>query len=278
MSKESIRNHLTRHQGASKSSALDLPTESLYRGIWPADLKLREVADGFPGPVMFGHFAVFDQWTRIESIFEGDFMERLAMGAFAKTFVERRDSIRSLFQHGRDPQIGSKVLGPIAELREEPKGAYYEVPLLDTSYNRDLLPGLDKGLYGASFRFRVMREEIVEEPKRSDHNPDGLPERTIKEVELHEFGPVTFPAYEGATAGIRSLTDEFVLGTYVRDRKRLREILRYLEGPEKGDADRAPVPVPVTSSAAGDADRELVTSSQVRDYLSTKEEGPSWIL
>ena len=33
-----------------------------------------------------------------------------------------------------------------------------------------------------------------------------LPVRTLQEVRLHEFGPVTFPAYAAATAGIRSVT------------------------------------------------------------------------
>ncbi|HEU4864978.1 MAG TPA: HK97 family phage prohead protease [Actinomycetota bacterium] len=274
LSKDSIRSHLTRHQGGAKST---FPKESLYRAIWPTDLELRS-EDGFPGPVMFGHFAVFDEWTRIDSLFEGEFMERLVRGAFEKTFAENRSSIRPLFQHGRDSYIGSKVLGPVEILREEERGAYYEVPLLDTAYNRELEPGLRAGLYGASFRFRVMREEIVEKPKRSDYNPDGLPERSIKEVELHEFGPVTFPAYDGATAGIRSLTDEFVLQPYTRDRQRLRELLRYLEGePAEGDADEAPEPV---TSPDRDAARGSVpgTSRKVRDYLDPKEAGPSWIL
>jgi len=43
--------------------------------------------------------------------------------------------------------------------------------------------------------------------KRSTWNPDALPERTIRSAQVFEFGPVTFPAYVGATAGIRSPTD-----------------------------------------------------------------------
>ena len=39
-----------------------------------------------------------------------------------------------------------------------------------------------------------------------------MPERTLKEVRLLEFGPVVYPAYLGATAGVRSLTDWFHAG------------------------------------------------------------------
>jgi HK97 family phage prohead protease len=162
--------------------------------------------------VMWGHFAVFNQWTEINSGFEGRFMERFALGAFKKTIREQRNSIRAIFQHGRDPQIGDKPLGAISELREDSVGVYYEVLLLEASYVRDLvLPGLRADLYGASFRFRVIREEIVDDPGRSEWNPAGLPERTVREVQVHEFGPVTFPAYLRATAGVRSrsLTDQF---------------------------------------------------------------------
>src|SRR5438876_814197 len=35
-------------------------------------------------------------------------------------------------------------------------------------------------------------------------------EWTVKEVRMAEFGPVTFPAYAGATSGLRSLTDRML--------------------------------------------------------------------
>ena len=104
--------------------------------------------------------------------------------------------IRCILQHGRDPQFGMKPLGPIRELEEDKIGGRYEVPMLDTSLNRDLLPALKEpsgSLYGASFRFQVLRESVVAgEPPRSDHDPEGLEERTITEMRVREFGPVTF--------------------------------------------------------------------------------------
>ena len=58
-------------------------------------------------------------------------------------------------------------------------------------------------------RMRVTGDEWDDDPARSDANPDGIPERTITRMRVLEFGPVTFPANPGASAGVRSATDEF---------------------------------------------------------------------
>lgn len=155
-------------------------------------------------------FARFDAWNEIDSWYEGRFLERLSPGAFRKTMKERAGQIVALFNHGHDPQIGDKVLGPVEDMGERADGPYLTVALMDTSYGRDLLPGLRAGLYGASYMFRVIREEWADEPERSEHNPLGLPERTIQEVKLYEAGPVTFPADEGTSVGARSSTHRYL--------------------------------------------------------------------
>lgn len=165
-----------------------------------------------PGTLV-GNFSVFDSWYEINSWFEGNFIERLAPGAFKRTIKNRSDEtpIRVLLEHGFDPTVGDKPLGVPRTLEERDEGPYAEVPLFDTSYNRDLAPALRAGAYGQSFRFQVLRDEWVEEPDPSEHNPKGIPERTIKEVRLIEFGPTVFPASPAtnATTGLRSTTDEF---------------------------------------------------------------------
>lgn len=184
--------------------------DGLYRAVFPgAELR---AAQGDGMPTLVGHFAVFNQPTEIASFFEGNFIERVAPGAFKKTFRENKDSIKCLFQHGFDPDIGDKPLGPVETLREDETGAFYEVPLLDAAYVRDdVLPGLEAGVYGSSFCFEVIKEEFDEEPSPSADNPRGLPERTLLELRVPEFGPVTFPAYEGATAGVRSITTRIAI-------------------------------------------------------------------
>lgn len=199
---------------------LEAPRDDLFRGL-PQRPEIRaESEDVDSGSLMSGHFAVFDRWTEIDSWFEGRFMERLGSGAFKKTMKEQRDSIKVQFDHGYDSFVGDSPLGPIDDLREDDEGGYFEVPLLDTDYNRDrilpmltgrLMSGESRGsLLGASFRFRVIADEWNQEPKKSASNPEGLPERTIREVRLYEFGPVVFPAYAEATASARSLTDHFL--------------------------------------------------------------------
>jgi len=190
-------------------------------------------------PIMEVRFSRFDTWYEIDSWWEGRFLERTRRGAFTKTIKERLSQIRCLYDHGYDPQIGNKVLGSIESLTEERDSPVGVVRLFDTSYNRDLLPGLEAGVYGSSFRFRVVKEEWNDDPGRSDHNPEGLPERTITEVRLFEFGPVTWPANPDSTAGLRSLTDAYYARLRSRDPSRVDELearARMLRTPDRQPA------------------------------------------
>lgn len=170
---------------------------------------VRETDGNSTGPAtMFGHFAVFDEVAEINNPFEGHFLERVKKGAFKRTFLENRDRIRVLFQHGHDPSIGLKPLGPILALEEDAIGARYEVQLLDDAdYVQAILPGLRAELYGASFLFSTIREQYVERPPKSAENPQGLPERTLLEVRVHEFGPCLWGAYPSASAAVRAADD-----------------------------------------------------------------------
>ena len=165
---------------------------------------------GTRGRVLTGRFAVWNEWTRIDSMWEGTFLERVSPGAFDLTLVERAKHIKALYDHGADPQLGNKPLGPWRSWRSE-SGQHFEVDLLRTSYNDDfIIPAAAAGQLGASFRFRVVREQWVEPRQATAWNPDRLPERTIEQAELYEFGPVSFPAYLSSQTGMRSRTDDWV--------------------------------------------------------------------
>ena len=167
-------------------------------------------ADTGDGRTMFGHFAVYDRWTKIESAREGRFLERIAQGGAKRTLKERAKTMRVLYEHGRDPSVGNKPLGAPDVLRDEAEGPYYESELFRAAYVDELVPAIRAGQMGASFRFRVHNEEWVEPRKSTDHNPEMLPERTVRDMDIYEFGPCPFPAYADATAGVRSGTDDFI--------------------------------------------------------------------
>lgn len=197
------------------------PLACLVRSTFgPGTLNVvRQEEDG-QGTTLTGHFSKFNTWYEVNDAWEGHFLERVASQAFDKTISEDRGSMKVLFDHGMDPAMGNKPLGPIRTLENDGVGAFYEVPLLDVDYNRDfILPALEGKLMdgskagsqlGASFQFMVHGDSWDRSNKVSSTNPKGLPRRTITEAQVFEFGPVTFPASGAASAGVRSGTGDFV--------------------------------------------------------------------
>lgn len=191
------------------------PKSDLFRSLTPGP-ELRNDAK----PTMFGHFAEFETWTEINSTLEGHFLERVAPTAFAKTISENRGNIRCLFHHGRDPSVGIQVLGTIDQLEED---SYYEVGLF-AGIPPLIMDGLRAGEYGTSYRFGIVQYEYVKRPKRSAHNENGIPELTILEARIREFGPTPIPAYAGTSAGVRSMTDEIFLDGMAADPERFKQL------------------------------------------------------
>jgi len=118
-------------------------------------------------------------------------------GAFTRS-LEKNPMPQVLLNHGQDPQVGMKPLGVPEVIKVDARGLYVEVPLDPTSYNEDIKISLGSGaLRGMSIMFEAEQES---------YNDDRT-ERYIEQVRLHEFGPVTFPANEAATASLHSLSD-----------------------------------------------------------------------
>lgn len=181
--------------------APNAPRDDLIRMIDlpAANVELRADETGATLGTLTGYAAVFNTDTVIDS-WEGRFVERIAPGAFRKTLRDSGDRVKVLFNHGFDPSIGDKPLGKPRSMKEDDIGLAVEVPLDDTSYNRDIVASLRSGaLDGQSFRFSVTREKWDDADE-----PEQLPVRTLQEVKLYEFGPVTFPAYTATTAGVRA--------------------------------------------------------------------------
>ena len=104
--------------------------------------------------------------------------------------------IQVMFNHGHDPRYGELPIGTIKELEEDSYGLRASVELHDGPDNENIRAALASGaLRAMSIQFETMQE---------DFNDDQT-ERNIREVKLWEFGPVSFPANEGAVATLHSL-------------------------------------------------------------------------
>lgn len=150
-----------------------------------------EVRDG---RTLVGYAAVFNQEAEIED-WAGEYKEIIRPQAFNKSIKEKSGSIRTLFNHGMDPNIGLKPLGKPSVIRSDAYGLYVEVPLAKTSYNDDILELVRAGaLDGMSIQGRVLEVEWNKDKTK----------RWVNQVELLELGPVTYQAYAGTTLAARS--------------------------------------------------------------------------
>jgi HK97 family phage prohead protease len=238
------------------TTKVDAPREDLIR-MTPGP-SLRQDEDG---ALLVGYAAVFNEWTEIDS-WEGKFLERIAPGAFRKTLQERGDKVKVLFNHGMDPSIGDKPLGRPRVMKERTRGLYVEVPLDDTSYNSDIKALLRSGaLDGMSFRMTVVAEEW-------NLPEDELPERTIKEIRLYEFGPVTFPAYEATEAGVRAHAPSAF------EAWRSHRITAPTEGRDESAGEHATDDVTQRDESAGDDATDATESEPDGQSTRSEEEAP----
>lgn len=153
-----------------------------------------ELRDGETGPVAYGYAARFD--TLSQNL--GGFVERIAPGTFTKTIAEA--DVRALFNHDANFVLGRNRSNTL-RLTEDENGLAYEIDLPDTTAGRDVQSLLARGdVTGSSFGFRTITDEWGE-------TDEGFPLRTLRTVALRDVGPVTFPAYTAAEAGLRSLAE-----------------------------------------------------------------------
>ena len=142
-------------------------------------------------PVLRGHAARFGQLSGDL----GGFKEKISREAFRKTLQE--GDCRALWNHESRLLLGRSKNGTL-NLREDQFGLACDIQLPNTSYARDLAEIIKRGdLTGMSFGFRVLRDSWDQE--------DNTPVRTLKEVELLDVSPVTYPAYSQTDVAMRSL-------------------------------------------------------------------------
>lgn len=159
-------------------------------------VKLEQRENGEPGKIR-GVAAVYyrsgDPGTEFQ-LWRGA-VERVMPGAFSAAIT--RDDVRGLYNHDPSAILGRTKAGTM-RLRDSDEGLVYEIEPSNTTTYRDVAEHLRRGdIDGSSFAFRVTKEEWRQES-------DELEIREIREVELFDVGPVTYPAYQGASSGFRS--------------------------------------------------------------------------
>jgi phage head maturation protease len=176
----------------------------IYRLSPPALLVFRDDNE----PMIEGRVVPYNEWTEIDSVVEGHFMERFAPGSFARTLAGRASrAIKVFFEHGRSKLFDTQPIAELRETWEQPDGLYFKAALLGglPELFRD---GLRKGVYGASIGAKIVKADRVRSPGRSAHNPDGLEERTYTEVRAFDYSITPRPQYASAMVALRSITDE----------------------------------------------------------------------
>jgi len=143
-----------------------------------------------------GHAAVFDQLVDL-----GPWREQIAPGAFKKTIKDGTD-VRFLYNHEPDSVMARTKNGTL-RLTEDKVGLVADADLDPTDWDvQRLAPKLRRGdVDQMSFAFRVVGkagEEWNDEPEDG-----GKAIRTLRELQLFDTSPVTFPAYEGTDGGLR---------------------------------------------------------------------------
>ncbi len=164
-------------------------------------VELRAEPEDGAQPTIEGYGAVYyDGTPATEYVLWPGVVERIMAGAFDRAV--REDDVRSLFNHNPDFVLGRRRPGGDAQtlsLSVDATGLRYAVR--PPSTRGDVVEAVRRGdVSGSSFMFSA------ESVWREIENEDGsvLTIREIVGVTLYEVGPVTFPAYEQTTAGVRS--------------------------------------------------------------------------
>jgi HK97 family phage prohead protease len=198
------------------------------------------------GRTLEGYAAVFDSPTRIRG-WEGDFEETIRAGAFTRSLKERIPVLQ--YDHGRDARVGSVPIGAIEDLREDGKGLFVRARLYDNPVVEPVRQAIaGRSIRGMSFRFEV--------PDGGDAWSDRDTKREIRDADVHELGPVVFPAYDTTTVTVRSLLAQLDPGE--RDAL-VREVAQLL----RTSTDLAGRPAQGAGGGDPDATRGAQTSEQL---------------
>lgn len=122
--------------------------------------------------------------------------ERVMPGAWDRVISENDDA-RGLFNHDTNMILGRRSAGTL-RLISDPRGLRYEIDKSSTTVYANLKEWIARrDVTGSSVSFQVSDEQWLKE--------NGQRIRLIRGFKpLYDVGPVTFPAFEATSAGIRA--------------------------------------------------------------------------
>jgi HK97 family phage prohead protease len=136
--------------------------------------------------------------TEYELFSDGELrvVERLDPHAFDRALRERQD-VRALFNHEASQILGRTAAGTL-RLSVDATGLRYEVDLPTSPPGQVVAEAVRRGdVTGSSFAFIPTREDWTEQGE--------LVIVTVRDLDLFDVGPVTYPAYNGTSAGLGEL-------------------------------------------------------------------------
>ena len=176
-----------------------------YRKISDSCSRLRvETRDDGSPDAFIGYAAVFYRkdvaGTEYQFGWNETVRERIAPGAFDRALEE--DDVRALANHNDDILLGRTSAGTL-ELSVDDTGLRYRIGYdpSDPDHQRVAAKIARGDLNGSSFAFSVREEDW------GGSDEDGHI-RELRDVQLYDVGPVTFPAYEATDASLRAVGDD----------------------------------------------------------------------
>lgn len=179
-------------------------TNKLLRSFVPASVqpvRLQERSDG-QLPLITGYGAVFyregaegTQYWLWDNV-----VERISSGAFNRAIQE--DDVRGLKNHDPNLLLGRSSSNTM-RLSVDEIGLRYEITPPNTQAGRDTIEEIKRGdLTGSSFSF-LIPEGGDEWTEAKTAEGAKIHIRTLKDLQVFDVGPVTFPAYSATSTGVR---------------------------------------------------------------------------
>lgn len=169
--------------------------DTVTRGF---DFEMRSASSD--GRSLEGYVAMFGSVARIPDR-GGDFDEELHPG-FADRSLAKGYPVMQ-FDHGKDPRVGTVPIGVYDTFDKDSRGYYVRGRLFDNPVVEPVRQAIQgQAIKGMSFRFSVRKPGGDRWNRR---NRDGVDKRDILDADVHEAGPVVFPAYAQTSVTVRSL-------------------------------------------------------------------------